>query len=214
MSWYWTEITPFCRADTGGRELARNADHAEAVAAVRGHGNVDHRPLDADHLVDRTADRRIRRQLDDAGVVLAEQELARRAQHAAAVDAADPRLLQRLAALRDHGADRSKDRLHAGVDVGCAADHLDPRRARVDLAHAEPLGVGVASHGRDLGDRERRQIGAAALDAFDLEAEHGEARDDLVQARIGRQMLLEPGQRELHRDRPPWVVGTSSAPKP
>ena len=73
----------------------------------------------------------------------------------------------------------------------------------VDLAQAEPLGVRMAAHGDDLGDPERRQVGAAALDVLDLEAEHGQARDDLVQARLGRQMLLEPGQGELHRDRPP-----------
>ena len=40
------------------------------------------------------------------------------------------------------------------------------------------------------------------------------SRDDLVEARVGRQMLVEPRQREPHRDSPPWVVGTSSAGKP
>ena len=92
---YWIEITPDHLTESGCRKLSRDPDHAKAVAAVRGHGDIDHRPFDADHLVDAAADRRIRRQLDDPGVILAEQKLARRAQHAATVDAADLRLLQR-----------------------------------------------------------------------------------------------------------------------
>ena len=128
------EITRLQRAEPGRGELARDAEHAEAVAAVRRHGDIDHRPLDPDHLAAGRADRRIRRQLDDSGMVLAEQQLARRAQHAAAVDAADRRLLQRLAARRDHSADRREHRLHAGVHVGRAADHLDRAVAGVDPA--------------------------------------------------------------------------------
>ena len=200
---YRAEITMDQRADAGRGELARDAEHAEAVAAVGGDRDVDHRPLDPDHLVRRAPDRRIRRQLDDPGMVLAEQKLARRAQHAAAVDAPDLRLLERLAALRNHGADRGEHRLHAGMDVGRAADHLDPASTGVDLAKIEPLGVRMTAHGEHLRDPERRQVGAPGLDVLDLEAEHGQARDDLIEARLGRQMLLQPGQGELHRDRPP-----------
>ncbi|MCC2665927.1 MAG: hypothetical protein K0S35_3849 [Geminicoccaceae bacterium] len=100
------------------------------------------------------------------------------------------------------------------MHIGCPADDEGLLAAGIDPAEAEPLGVRVGAHLGDHGDPEGRQIGAAALDRLDLEAEHGELGDDLVQARLGREMLEQPGQGELHRDSPPWVVGTSSAEKP
>ena len=63
--------------------------------------------------------------------------------------------------------------------------------------------LGWRAHLGHDGDPERRQVGAAGLDRFDLEPEHRQLLDDLVEARLGRELLLQPGQRELHRDSPP-----------
>jgi hypothetical protein len=89
------------------------------------------------------------------------------------------------------------------MHVGRAAHHLDRVIAGVDPAHAEALRVRVSPHLGDHGDAERRQIGAARRHRLDLEAEHGQPLDDLRERCLGREVLLQPGQRELHRDSPP-----------
>ncbi len=175
------EIARSQRAEPGGRELARDPEHAEAVAPVRRHRDLDQRALDPDHLGGRPADRRVGRQLDDAVVIRAEQQLGRRAQHAGALDAADLRAPQHLAGAWDQRPDRREHRLHPGMHVGRPAHHQGHLAAGVDPAEAEPLGVRVGAHLGDHGDPEGREIGAAALDRLDLEAEHGELGDDLVQ---------------------------------
>jgi hypothetical protein len=50
--------------------------------------------------------------------------------------------------------------------------------------------------------------------ALDLEAEHGERVTHLDQRGVGLEMLLEPGQGELHRPSPPVSEGVSRAEKP
>ncbi|MCC2665926.1 MAG: hypothetical protein K0S35_3848 [Geminicoccaceae bacterium] len=66
------EIARPQRAEPGGRELARDPEHAETVAPVRRHRDLDQRALDPDHLGGRPANRRVGRQLDDAVVIRAE----------------------------------------------------------------------------------------------------------------------------------------------
>ena len=51
-------------------------------------------------------------------------------------------------------------------------------------------------------------------DAFDLEPDPGQRRGDLLERRRSFQMLLEPGQRELHGLSPPVRPGWASAAKP
>ena len=52
------------------------------------------------------------------------------------------------------------------------------------------------------------------LDALDLEPDHGELVDDLVERRVGVEMLLQPGEGEFHELNPPASVGKSSGRKP
>ena len=63
---------------------------------------------------------------------------------------------------------------------------------------------------RDDVGRERFLV----VDALDLEPDHRELGHDLVERSIGVEMLLQPGQGELHALSPPASVGKSSGRKP
>ena len=60
--------------------------------------------------------------------------------------------------------------------------------------------------------------GASALPLsstlLDLEPDHGELVDELVERLVGVEMLLEPGEGEFHQLNPPASVGKSSGRKP
>ena len=114
---------------------------------------------------------RIGRQFEQAAMVLAQLELARRAQHALALDAAQLAELdqERLAVLagRQFGARPGRSGTLMPTRAFGAPQTMLSRRAlpRVDLAHAQAVGVRVlggfldfADH--DLGER-RRRPGAA-----------------------------------------------------
>ena len=63
--------------DAGSGEVAGDAADAEAVGPVRRHLEVDDRVVEPQQRGIACADRRIRRQLDDAGMVLAQRQLGR-----------------------------------------------------------------------------------------------------------------------------------------
>ena len=89
-----------------------------------------------------------------------------------------------------------------------------PSPGYVNHADAQPVGVGMLlrlGHARDhVG---RQQLGLV-LDALDLEPDHRELGHDLVERRVGVEMLFQPGQGELHGLSPPASVGKSSGRKP
>ena len=80
---------------------------------------------------------------------------------------------------------------HAGARIRRAADDLHRRAcAGVDHADAQPVGVGMLL-GRDHArDRERRQRLRLVLDALDLEPDHRQRVDDLLERLVGVEMLL------------------------
>ena len=67
-----------------------------------------------------------------------------------------------------------------------------------DLADLQLVGVRMLRGADDARDGERLQLLAGVLDVFDFETGHGHGLDDGVDARIGREMLFEPGEREFH----------------
>ena len=183
------------RAHVGGGEIARDAVHAGAVGAVRRQVDLDHRVVEARPLGVVGAERRIGRQVDDALVVVGDLQLEFGHQHAAAFDAANLADAERHVLAGDVGAGRHEHAGHAGARVGRAADHLHRlARAGVDHADAQPVGIGVLL-GRDHArDGERRQRLALVGDVLDLEADHGELVDELVERCVGVEMLLQPGR--------------------
>src|SRR5262245_55333765 len=55
----------------------------------------------------------------------------------------------------------------------------------------------------DVSGDEACELGGAVVDLLDLEPQHGELLADLRRRRRGVEMLLQPGEGELHRTCPP-----------
>ena len=133
-------------------------------------------------------------------MVVAELQFARRTEHAVALLAADLADLQVQGGAGDIAARRREDTLHAGPRVGRAAHDLDDgARSGVDLADAQPVGVGMLDRFDDIADHEALQGFGRIGDPLDLEAEHGQRIAHFGERRFGVEMFLEPGERELHR---------------
>ncbi len=110
---------------------------------------------------------------------------------------------------------RREDAGHAGAGIGRAADDLHLRSVTgIDHADAQAIGVGMLLGGDDPNDTERRVLLRRIVHGLDLEADHGQPVDDAIERRRGIEMLLEPGEGELHDDSPPASVGRSSGRKP
>ena len=86
--------------------------------------------------------------------------------------------------------------------------------AGVDHAELQLVGVGMFLGRDDMGDGEILQPRAGILDRFHFETDGGELVGDRRGIRVGVEMVLQPGERELHRLSPPSSVGMSSAAKP
>jgi hypothetical protein len=78
-------------------DFTRNAGERQAVGAVRGQLDRDHRVVESEHLAQVLSRQRIVGQRQQAGGVIRQPELARRAQHALRFDAAHRRALDGLA---------------------------------------------------------------------------------------------------------------------
>ena len=173
--------------------------HAGAIGPVRREVDLDHRIVEADQISEFPAYRRVGRKLDDALVIFREFELARRAQHAAALDAADFSDLEIEPGARNVGAGRREHALHGGARVGRAAHDLHRRAGPgIDQTDTQTVGVGMLLRRDHAGDRESRELLRLVLDALDLEPDHGETVDDRVERSIGVEMLFEPGDGEFH----------------
>ncbi len=186
-------------AHVGGGEIAGDAAHARAIGAIGRQVDLDHGIVEPGPLRVVFSDRRVGGQVDDALVIVGEAELELGDQHAAALDTADLADAERHVLARDVGAGRHEHARHARARIGCAADDLHRLAgAGVDHAHPQPIRIGMLLGGDHTRDGERRQYLAAIGDALDLEPDHGELVDDLVERLVGLEMLLEPGQREFH----------------
>ena len=178
--------------------------------------DVDHRIVEPGIVGERRADRRIGGQFDDAVMVVAELELARRAHHAVRFDAADRRDLELHAVGRDDRAGRAEHADQSGARIGRAAHDLQRHAvAGIDRQHLQLVGLRVALGGQHAARRVNpAKLLARIVDAFDLEPDARQRLDDRVEIGVGVEMLLEPAKRELHAPTPPLSVGTSSAEKP
>ena len=160
-------------------------------------------------------DRSVGRKFDDPAMVVTKLELARRAHHSAAFDAADRSDLQGDVAARNVGAGRSKHAHHAGAGIRSSANDLDfLTAAGIDGEDLELVRLRMLLRGENLGDAERGQRLRRIGDALDFQSDRRQLVGDFSRGAIGLEMLLEPAQAELHAPTPPEIVGTSSALKP
>ncbi len=191
------------RPDAGGGKIAGDAVHAGGVRTVRRQVDLDDGIVEMGPFGIARAERCIGRQVENAVVIVRDLQLERRHQHAAAFDAANGADAERDVLTRNERARRREHADHAGPRIGRAAHDLHRRTGPgVDHADAQPVGIGMLL-GRDhAGDGERRQRRRLVGDALDLEADHGQAIDQRGERRVGRKMLLEPGQREFHGTTP------------
>ena len=183
------------RADARRGEIARNAAHGKAIAAVRCHADIDHRVVEPGPVRVGHADRRIVRKIDYTGMVLAQSHFACGEQHPRAAHAADFSDFQRGAGAWDEAAGCGEHALHAGPRIRCAADHEHRVIAGVHLAHAQPVGVGVLHRLDDARDAECRQRRAAILHVFEFQADAGQRGGDQVKRGVGIEVGLQPRER-------------------
>jgi len=166
----------------------------------------EQRVVEVQELADVLAERRVGRQFEQAAVVLGQLELARRAQHAEALDAAQLALadLERLAVLarRQFGADGGERNADASTRVGGTADDLQRAvravRTGIDRAHAQLVGVRVLFGFEDLGDDDAVEGGRDGALLFDFHAGHRQQMGQRIAAQFRVAELAQPRFGELH----------------
>ena len=149
------------------------------------------------------AQRRVGRQFQQAAVVFAELQFARRAQHALAFHATQLAELdlERLAVLtrRQFGTDQGHRHADADAGVGRTANDVQQRAAaHVDLAHAQAVGIRVLLGVLDLANHDLAERRHGGMTVFDLQTGHGQGigQGFAGQGRVAE--LAQPGFRKLH----------------
>ncbi len=180
-----------------GRDFARDADHRLHVAPVRRHVQHQDRVVECERLAQALPGPQAIGQVEDALVVLGQAELARRAQHARGLDAAQRRARDREAA-RKPGALERERRLHPGMNVGCAADDRERLAAARDLADGQLVGPRMALDRQHLADHDAGEGLRGRLDRLDLDTAHGQARAQGRGIPAGVDPLVEPCEADAH----------------
>ena len=154
--------------------VARDADDAQAVGAVRRDADLDGVVVQFQVVTDVGADRRIQRQLDDAVMIVGNAQLGERAQHAFR------RLAAQLGGLdfevarqhRAHGGDRH---FQAGTAVWRAADDVEQAiAAYVNLGDAQFVGVRVLTALDHLAHDDAVKRAGNRIHAVHFQAGHGD----------------------------------------
>ena len=189
-------------AEAGRREVTGDAAHAQAIPAVRGERQMEHRIVQAKCGDGRGADFRIRRQLDHAGVVLAKFEFRRRAQHAFAEDPPDLAGAQGLLRCRDDGPRNGQHPLHSGLGVGGPADDGERLLASRDGTNLKAVGVRVSLGALYPGDGEALKR-LRPIDAFfHLEADRRQFSGDRREIGVRIEVFAKPAEGEFHHESP------------
>ncbi len=210
------------RERRGGRrvQLARDAVHAETVGAVGRDLELDHVGLDRQDVGERRAGGELRVELQpvehhDPLPSGADLQLALGQDHPFGDDTAELGLLE-LRAIGHHRPRPGDGDGLPGGDVGgtahdCRGRPLAPviaavaiqpaGRPEVDLAHAQPVGVGVRLHVEHTPDDEA--VGAAhtvVMDRLDLRPGQRQALLDLVYVERRVTVFPEPCERHAHQN--------------
>ncbi|MDQ1155273.1 hypothetical protein QE389_002472 [Brevundimonas sp. SORGH_AS 993] len=196
-------------ADAGGRQIARDPGDAQPVGPVRRDLEVDD-GLGAEQARDRGSDRDFGRQFLNAVAFVGQLQLRRRTQHPIGHHAAHRLLDQGDAQARHIGADGGVDGGQARPRVRRAANDLLHPVHRLDLTDLQPVGVGVTIGRNDLGHGEGRQFGGGIENVLDLQPGHGHGLGDPMHVRLGFEVVLQPGEGELHAVCPA-TVGTAAS---
>ena len=179
--------------------LARHARHAEAVGAVRRDLEVEHRVGQLEVVGDGHAHRRVLGQDPDALVVAAHTQLALRAAHAAASDAAQLGLLD-LEVAGQHRADGGHRHLDPLRDVRRAAHDLHRlARAHVHGDHVHVVAVGMLLARLHVAHDHAVERVARLLDRLHARARQIKPVAERLHVRRHVHILRQPFQRNLHQ---------------
>ena len=184
-------------------QLARHAVHAEAVRQVGCELQREQHVVELQHVAHVDADRRICSEFEQATVVFAELQLARRAQHAFAFHTTQLAELdeERLAVFsrRQFGANKRARHLDSDACVGCAADDVQQDALPdIDLTNLQAIGIRMLRGFLDFTNYDLRERRRGEAPLFDLETAHRECVSQLDTAEWRVAELAQPGLGKLH----------------
>jgi hypothetical protein len=192
------DLGPADRPAGDGRDLSRQADETQGVAAVGLDVHVENHV--AVQVGQVRAELRLRRQNEDALGVAGDTQLVARAEHALGGNA---HLLGPLdaAVSRQHGSRQGNRHSLSGGDVVSAAD--DAQRlpgADVHGGQVQPVRPGVVLHGQQLAHDDVSPVRAPPLETLDFHAQQRQALRQLFGRELDIDVLAEPGKRDPHRN--------------
>jgi hypothetical protein len=184
------------------RQVARHALDAPGIGAVALDRQVEHDLVaEVQQLGDRSSGRGAVDvvEQEEAGVVVADAELAARAEHPVGDHPAHgaPRDLH---AVRQRRPDRCERHERTDLVVPRAADHLDAARAVVDGREADPVRALDRVDGLDAHDHDAVEGAAHGLDPLHDEAEVVEHRGERLGVTERSDVRLEPADRDAHQN--------------
>ncbi len=185
-----------------------DAADAEAVGAVGSQLDLDAGVRQAEVLHQRLADRRVVRQFQQTGGIVVQAKLLGRAEHAVGFDAAQ---LGRLdLQLTDLRTDHRQRRDQAWARIRRTTDDLQQLSLpRINLAHLQAVGFGMALGFDDTRDDHVLQAVAKRGHVFHFQADGGQHRAELIARGSGRDVAAQPVFGEFHGV---TLVGPAHAP--
>ena len=158
----------------GQGRLPRQAQHGKAVRAVGRDGDVQHLPVQIQHVHKPRAHRGVFRQDHNAAVVLGEAQFPFGADHAERRRAAQFSLLDHRA-VGQARAHQGHGHLLTGGHVGRAADDIQQfALARVHLAAMQMVGIRMPGAFRHIAHHDGADGVIGPLDVLQLQAKHGQ----------------------------------------
>ena len=183
------------------RGLARDAQHGEAIAAVRRDLDLQ-RAAGRQNAGERRPHRALGAQNENALVLVAQPQFALRADHPGGLDAAYDRRrqLHRLArfAVGEDGADAGERDLLSGGEVRRAAHDRLRGVSGVHVREAQAVGVRMRADVRHQADDDVRPARAGAGVVGRLQPRDSEPAGQFVRGRPQRNALGEPRKRNSH----------------
>ena len=181
---------------------------------IGGDGDIDNRVVHLRIIGKACADRGVGGQFDDAIMVVAKLQLARGAHHPVGFDAANGCFLQNHAICGNNSAFKAEDADQPGARIGRAAHDLHRAIACIDCQDLKLVCLRMPLCRQHLGDAETTQLFSWVLNPFNFQPNTVERIGHAMNIGIGIEVILQPGQGELHAPTPPLSVGTSRAANP
>ena len=184
------------RAAGQRRQFTRDAEHTEGMGQIGREFQGEQEVVEPEDLAHVGACHRVGRQLQQAAMVVAQLEFARRN------TSPGRRQVHDRAHLRHHGCmalGATERHLDAGTRVRRTADDIEQGALPgVDLAHAQAVGVGMLNDFLDFADHDARERRRDRAQFFHLQPAHGEGVGNLLRGQRRIAEFTQPGLGKLH----------------